>query len=87
MLDTIAIKQQKELYKNENQMLKTLLKQYIDNISINDDVMANDNPLLVAEKARIELIPERHITASYFGRGGFQDATEEANKVQKQLGR
>ena len=87
MLDTIAIKQQKELYKNENQMLKTLLKQYIDNISINDDVMAQDNPLLVAEKAKVEVIPDRRITASHFGRGAFQEATEEANKLLIQLGR
>jgi hypothetical protein len=28
-------------------MFKSLLKQYLDGISVNDDVMNNNNPLLV----------------------------------------
>jgi dynein regulatory complex subunit 2 len=47
MLDKIAIQQQKDLYLKENRTLKKLLKQYIDDISVNDDVMASENPLLV----------------------------------------
>lgn len=47
MLDKIAIQQQKELYLKENKTLKALLKQYIDDISVNDDVMSQENPLLV----------------------------------------
>ena len=53
MLDKIAIQQQKELYLKENRTLKKLLKQYIDDISVNDDVMATENPLLVHNKVRI----------------------------------
>ena len=54
MLDKIAIQQQKELYLKENRTLKRLLKQYIDDISVNDDVMANENPLMVTNKAALE---------------------------------
>jgi hypothetical protein len=32
---------------NENQILKTMLKQYLDGISVNDEVIRNPNPLLV----------------------------------------
>lgn len=50
MLDKIAIQQQKELYLKENKTLKALLKQYIDDISVNDDVMSQENPLFVQNK-------------------------------------
>lgn len=56
MLDKIAIQQQKELYLNENKTLKKLLKQYIDDISVNDDVMSNDNPLLVANRVSLSTL-------------------------------
>ena len=52
MLDKIAIQQQKDLYLKENQTLKDLLKQYIDDISVNDDVIANPNPLIVTKEVR-----------------------------------
>ncbi|EGR31088.1 hypothetical protein IMG5_118130 [Ichthyophthirius multifiliis] len=48
LLDKIAIQSQKvQLYKN-NQTLKYLLKQYLDGISVNDDVIKNQyNPLFI----------------------------------------
>lgn len=53
MLDKIAIQQQKELYLKENKTLKRLLKQYIDDISVNDDVLTSYNPLFVTNKVDI----------------------------------
>ena len=87
MLDKIAIQQQKDIYKKENQTLKSLLKQYIDNISINDNVMSHDNPLLVVNKARIELVPVERMAASTLSQKGFVEGVEEVNKVNRQLAR
>jgi hypothetical protein len=89
MLDKIAIQQQKELYKKENQTLKNLLKQYIDGISVNDDVINQDNHLLVASKAKIEGFPVERLTASSgaglnASKGNFIDGNAEMNKMSKQ---
>lgn len=85
MLDKIAIRQQKDLLKKENDTLKSLLKQYIDNISINDDVIAQDNPLLVTDKAQIVPLPIGRSTVSTLGKGNFIEGVEEANRLNKQL--
>ena len=47
LLDRLAIDKQKKMLDKENVFLKSLLKQYIDGVSVNDDVMANANPLFV----------------------------------------
>ncbi|KAL4428775.1 hypothetical protein ABPG74_001289 [Tetrahymena malaccensis] len=48
LLDKLAIEKQKENLQRDNQLLKSLLKQYLDGISLNDDVLKNENnPLLV----------------------------------------
>ncbi len=47
LLDKLAIDKQKKMLDKENVFLKSLLKQYIDGVSVNDDVMANANPLFV----------------------------------------
>ncbi len=36
LLDRLAIQKQKEALNKDNQMLKSLLKQYLDGISLND---------------------------------------------------
>ena len=44
-------------------MFKSLLKQYLDGISVNDDVMNNNNPLLVVNnKINIVQMPVEHLT-------------------------
>ena len=83
MLDKIAIQQQRDLYKKENLTLKNLLKQYIDNISINDDVMANYNPLLIVDRAKLEQVPVEQISPLVFGRGNFIEANEEVDHAAK----
>ncbi len=47
LLDEMAIQREKERYENENRELQAILKQYLDGISVNDDVMNNANPLMV----------------------------------------
>eukprot|EP00163_Fabomonas_tropica_P007149 TRINITY_DN1680_c0_g1_i2.p1 TRINITY_DN1680_c0_g1~~TRINITY_DN1680_c0_g1_i2.p1 ORF type:complete len:511 (-),score=160.32 TRINITY_DN1680_c0_g1_i2:175-1707(-) len=47
LLDKHAISKEKERLIRENQDLRLILKQYLDGISVNDDVMNAANPLLV----------------------------------------
>ena len=46
-LDKLAIQKQKATLEKENLFFKNLLKQYVDGVSVNDDVINNSNPLLV----------------------------------------
>ena len=58
LLDKLAIEKQKTQLEKENQILKTMLKQYLDGISVNDEVIRNPNPLLVVNnKINIERLP------------------------------
>jgi len=47
LLDKLAIEKQKATLEKENMFFKSLLKQYLDGVSVNDDVINNNNPLLV----------------------------------------
>lgn len=47
LLDKLAIEKQKATLEKENAFFKDLLKQYLDGVSVNDDVINNANPLLV----------------------------------------
>ena len=47
LLDKLAIEKQKATLEKENMFFKSLLKQYLDGVSVNDDVMNANNPLLV----------------------------------------
>ena len=47
LLDKLAIDKQKSTLEKENMFFKSLLKQYLDGVSVNDDVMNANNPLLV----------------------------------------
>ena len=47
LLDKLAIANQKSRLDKENLFFKSLLKQYLDGVSVNDDVMGANNPLLV----------------------------------------
>ena len=54
LLDKLAIEKQKKQLEKENLFFKSLLKQYLDGVSVNEDVMAGSNPLLVINN-RIQL--------------------------------
>ena len=47
LLDVMGIEREKDRLKNENGDLRSILKQYLDGISVNEDVINNPNPLLV----------------------------------------
>jgi hypothetical protein len=57
LLDRLAIHKQKDNLNKDNQMLKTLLKQYLDGISLNDEVLRTNNPLFIVNN-RINLSQE-----------------------------
>jgi hypothetical protein len=52
VLDVAAIEQEQFHLNNENQKLRNLLKQYLDGISVNHEVMATRNNLLQATKLK-----------------------------------
>jgi len=54
LLDKLAIEKQKKTLEKENAFFKSLLKEYLDGCSVNDDVIRNPNPLLVVNE-RIRL--------------------------------
>ena len=47
LLDKVAIQKEKERLNKENADLQAILKQYLDGISVNQEVMTSENPLLV----------------------------------------
>ena len=47
LLDKVALDKEKEVLMKENQQLRTLLKQYLDGISVNDEILSQVNPLFV----------------------------------------
>ena len=47
LLDVMGIERERDRLRNENGDLRSILKQYLDGISVNEDVINNPNPLLV----------------------------------------
>jgi hypothetical protein len=47
LLDKMALLSERGNLRNENQDLRTILKQYLDGISVTEDVMVHRNPLLI----------------------------------------
>ena len=64
-LDKLAIEKQKNTLEKENMFFKSLLKQYLDGVSVNDDVMNSNNPLMIVNnkislnRPPVEKIEER----------------------------
>lgn len=46
-LDKLALDKEKQTLVQENTQLRSLLKQYLDGISVNDEILSQVNPLLV----------------------------------------
>ena len=62
LLDKLAIEKHKSALENDNVVLKDLLKQYLDGISVNDDVIKEfKNPLLSQEKMNLVYLPVKRI--------------------------
>lgn len=47
LLDQLAQDREKQMLEKENRQLKSLLKQYLDGISVSDEILSRANPLLV----------------------------------------
>ena len=47
LLDKLALDKEKQMLSNENAQLRLLLKQYLDGISVNDEVLNQTNPLFI----------------------------------------
>ena len=55
-LDKVALNNEQRRLNEENENLRSILKQYLDGISVNDDVLGRDNPLFVVnEKVNVNL--------------------------------
>lgn len=47
LLDKASLDKEKQMLSTENAQLRLLLKQYLDGISVNDEVLSHTNPLLI----------------------------------------
>jgi dynein regulatory complex subunit 2 len=60
LLDTMAVEREKKRLEQENEDLRMILKQYLDGISVNSDVMNNPlNPLIVINQRLQIILQER----------------------------
>merc|ERR1719181_1465023 len=57
LLDVMAIERERERLGNENGDLRSILKQYLDGISVNEDVINSPNPLLVVNHKTNIVLP------------------------------
>mmetsp|Transcript_22686 Transcript_22686/g.51874 ORF Transcript_22686/g.51874 Transcript_22686/m.51874 type:complete len:490 (+) Transcript_22686:96-1565(+) len=61
-LDHLAIEREGERLNKENTQLRSILKQFLDGVSVNEDVLANPNPLLVVNgKVNLNHVPVKRI--------------------------
>ena len=51
LLDKVAMDAEDNRLSNENERLRGLIKQFVDGISVNDDVMQNTNALMVVNNS------------------------------------
>ena len=56
----MAIERERERLRNENGDLRSILKQYLDGISVNEDVINNPNPLLVVNHKTNIVMPSSY---------------------------
>merc|ERR1740117_248818 len=59
LLDTTAIDRERERLARENSDLRSILKQYLDGISVNEDVINSPNPLLVVNNKSNIVMPNQ----------------------------
>jgi hypothetical protein len=60
LLDELAISREKARLEQENADLRAILKQYLDGISVNDDVISDANPLLIVNsRSNVATLPMR----------------------------
>jgi sulfur relay (sulfurtransferase) DsrC/TusE family protein len=61
-LDHLAIEQEGKRLQKENLQLRSILKQFLDGVSVNEDVLSQPNPLLVVNgKVNLNHVPVKRI--------------------------
>jgi len=60
LLDVMAIERERDRLATQNGDLRSILKQYLDGISVNEDVINNPNPLLVVNHKTNIVMPSSH---------------------------
>jgi len=60
LLDEMAIERERDRLQRENTDLRSILKQYLDGISVNEDVINAPNPLLVVNHKTNIVMPNAH---------------------------
>merc|ERR1712190_493492 len=61
-LDHLAIEQEGKRLNKENVQLRSILKQFLDGVSVNEDVLSQPNPLLVINgKVNLNHVPVRRV--------------------------
>merc|ERR1712217_207798 len=61
-LDHLAIQQEGQRLQKENVQLRSILKQFLDGVSVNEDVLSQPNPLLVVNgKVNLNHVPVRRV--------------------------
>ena len=60
LLDVNAIEREHDRLSHENGDLRSILKQYLDGISVNEDVINNPNPLLVVNHKTNIVMPSAY---------------------------
>ena len=60
LLDEQAIERERDRLRRENTDLRSILKQYLDGISVNEDVINAPNPLLVVNHKTNIVMPNAH---------------------------
>mmetsp|Transcript_95737 Transcript_95737/g.166307 ORF Transcript_95737/g.166307 Transcript_95737/m.166307 type:complete len:491 (+) Transcript_95737:119-1591(+) len=61
-LDHLAIEQEKQRLQRENVQLRSILKQFLDGVSVNEDVLSQPNPLLVVNgRVNLNHVPVKRI--------------------------
>eukprot|EP00401_Gymnodinium_catenatum_P083262 CAMPEP_0117607492 /NCGR_PEP_ID=MMETSP0784-20121206/80289_1 /TAXON_ID=39447 /ORGANISM="" /LENGTH=484 /DNA_ID=CAMNT_0005410673 /DNA_START=127 /DNA_END=1581 /DNA_ORIENTATION=+ len=62
MLDHLAIEQEGKRLNKENTQLRSILKQFLDGVSVNEEVLSQPNPLLVVNgKVNLNHVPVKRI--------------------------
>lgn len=57
-LDTLAINKEKFKLQSENQQLRSILKQFLDGVAVNNEVLEKPNPLFVVNgRVNLNYIP------------------------------
>ena len=57
LLERLCLEREKAVLGRENQQLRVLLKQYLDGISVSDEVLSQRNPLLMVSRQSLQATP------------------------------